>query len=129
MATKIDIKSLFRIDAMFEATLGLVLALGGGLGWLTASDFPVSRGLLVAGGVAFLLASASVVFYFVRGPRRVLLELALGNGAMGLAGLVWLLADHPFSSAGTSILLIAVAWKLTISGLQVDSIRNRKAAR
>jgi hypothetical protein len=128
MATRIDIRSLFRLDAAFEAALGLVLVVGGGVGWLTGSDFPVGRGLLIAAGAAFLGGSASVVLYFVRAPRRVLLELALGNGAIASAGLVWLMADRGFSTAGTSILVIAVAWKSAISALQLDSIRNRKAA-
>jgi hypothetical protein len=129
MTTKTDIRSLFRIDAAFEASLGLLLAIGGGLGWLTRSDFPVSRGVLIAAGVAFLLASVSVVLYFVRAPRRVLLELAVGNAGMALAGLVWLIADQRFSSAGTSILITAVAWKFATSVLQLDSIRSRTAAK
>jgi hypothetical protein len=129
MTTQIGIRSLFRIDAAFEAALGLVLALGGGLGWLTDADFPVSRGLVIAAGVAFLLASASVMLYFVRAPRRVLVELALGNAAMASAGLVWLIADRGFSGAATAILVTTIAWKLTIGTLQLRSVRTRTAAR
>jgi hypothetical protein len=128
MTKHIDIRQLFKIDAAFELTLGLVLALGGAAGLLTGSDFPIGRGLLIAAGAAFLLGGASTALYFVRARRRVLLELALGNGAMASAGLAWLLADRGFSSAGTAILLAAVAWKFAISTLQVGSTRNRRAA-
>jgi hypothetical protein len=70
-----------------------------------------------------------VVLYFVRAPRRVLLELAVGNAGMALAGLVWLIADQRFSSAGTSILITVVAWKFATSVVQLDSILSRTAAK
>jgi hypothetical protein len=129
MAIETQVRSLFRLDAAFEVTLGLLLIVGGGLSWLTGSDFPVSVSLLIAAGAAFLLGGASTLLYFVRAPRRVLFELAVGNGAMASAGLVWLLADNGFSVAGTSVLAVAVAWKFAISALQLSSIRNWTMAR
>lgn len=129
MTVDFQVRSLFRLDAAFEVTLGLALSVGTGLGWLTGSDFPASRALLVVAGVAFLLGGASTLFYFVHSPWRVLRGLALGNGAMAGAGLVWLLADHGFSAAGTSILAGGVAWKFAIAALQLRSIRNWTLAR
>jgi hypothetical protein len=118
-----DVRFLFKADAAFEAGLGLLLAVGGGSGWPTGSDFPVTRGVLIAAGAAFLLASASVLLYFVRGPRRVLRELAAGNAAMASAGLIWLIAAQGFSATGTAILAVAVAWKFVIGALQLRSTK------
>jgi predicted lysophospholipase L1 biosynthesis ABC-type transport system permease subunit len=69
MAIETQVRSLFRLDAAFEVTLGLLLIVGGGLSWLTGSDFPVSVSLLIAAGAAFLLGGASTLLYFVRAPR------------------------------------------------------------
>ena len=76
-----------------------------------------------------LLASASQLIYFINAPRRVLVELALGNGAMAAAGLIWLGVDHGFSAAGAALLSVAIAWKLTIGLLQTRSLKPRALQR
>ena len=128
MPARIDIRSLFRLDAAFEAAFGLVLTVGGSSAWLTRTDIPVSRGVLIAVGASFLMASAFMVWYIVRAPRRVLFELAVGNGAMAAAGLAWLIADQGFSGAGAAILATAVGWKFAISALQLYAMRSRTVA-
>lgn len=117
-----DIRALSRIDAGFEAALGTVLNLGGALGWLTGADFPVDPGVIIGVGCSLLAASVSTVLYFApRAPRRVLLELALGNAVMAAGGLVWLLADRGFSTLGAVVLGVFVVWKASISTLQLRS--------
>jgi hypothetical protein len=126
--TPSNVRSLFKADAVFEATLGVLLVVGGGSSWLTRGDLPVSRGLLIAAGAGFLVASVTMLLYVARAPRRVLLELAVGNAAMAFAGVVWLIAAHGFSATGGAILAVAITWKFVISGLQLRSMRNTKPA-
>jgi hypothetical protein len=115
-------RSLFRADAVFEATLGSLL-LAGALGdVLTNADVPVGRAVVAGAGVSFLLASASQLIYFINAPRRVLLELAVGNCAMAAAGLIWLGVDQGFSAAGAALLSAVIAWKLAIGLLQTRSL-------
>jgi hypothetical protein len=117
-----DTRTLFKADAGFEAALGIVLVLGTGVAWFTGSDFTVPTAIVTGAGVAFLLASASQISYFINSPRRVLLELAVGNAGMALAGVIWLIAARGFSTTGAVILSIAIAWKLAISSLQLRSL-------
>ena len=122
-------RSLFRADAMFEATLGALL-LAGALGdVLTNADIPVARAVIIAAGASLLLASASQLIYFINAPRRVLRELAVGNSALAAAGLIWLGLDHGFSTAGAALLSVAIAWKLAIGLLQTRSLKPRALQR
>jgi hypothetical protein len=118
-------RSLFRADATFEALLGALLAAGALGDVITNADIPVGRAVIVAAGASFLLASASQFVYFINAPRRVLLELAIGNCAMAAAGLVWIAIDRGFSAAGAALLCGAVAWKLAIGLLQTRSLMPR----
>jgi hypothetical protein len=127
MTTTSNLRSLVKADAVFEATLGLVLLVGGVSSSLTRSDIPLSRGLIIASGASFLLASASQLLYFVRAPHRVLLLLAVGNAAMAVAGLIWLIADRGFSAAGLVIVAAAVAWKTVISSMQLRAARHTRS--
>jgi hypothetical protein len=115
-------RSLLKADAAFEAIFGTVLVTSAVSDALTRSDIPVGRTVILCVGASFLIASASQVLYFVNSPRRVLLELAIGNAAMAAAGLAWLLADHRFSAAGATLLSVAIAWKLAIGLLQTRSL-------
>jgi hypothetical protein len=124
MRSLADVRPLFRADAGFEAVFGSLLIAGAGAGIIAASDIPVARGVIVLGGIAFLGASASQLFYFVKAPRRILLELAVGNAAMAVAGLTWLLLDRGFSTGGATLLAAASAWKLAIGLIQVRSLRR-----
>jgi hypothetical protein len=99
-----------------------MLVIGAATDWLTGRDFPVSPGVIAAFGIGFLLAGASQFGYFIRGPRRVLLELAAGNAAMGFAGLTWLILSGHFSTAGAAILGATSAWKIGIGALQIRAL-------
>jgi hypothetical protein len=115
-------RSLLRADAMFEAALGALLVGGALNDVLTSADIPVGRAVIIAAGASFLLASASQFIYFINAPRRVQLELAIGNSAMAAAGLIWLGIDRGFSAGGAALLCAAVAWKLAIGLLQTRSL-------
>jgi hypothetical protein len=41
---------------------------------------------------------------------------------MGIAGVVWLLAEHGFSATGAVIVAAGSAWKLSIGALQMQSL-------
>jgi hypothetical protein len=123
MRSTADTRSLFKADAAFEAIFGTVLVIGALGDVLTRSDAPVAQTVILCVGISFLLASASQLVYFINSPRRVLLELAIGNAGMAAAGLIWLLVDHRFSVAGATLLCVAIAWKLAIGLLQTRSLR------
>lgn len=123
MNTSAHTRSLFKADAAFEATLGAVLLVGASSGVLTSSDIPVGEAVIIGAGASLLLASASQLVYFIGRPRRVLLELAVGNAAMAAAGLVWLSLDHGFSATGAAIISLASAWKMAIGLLQTHSLK------
>jgi hypothetical protein len=122
-------RSLFRADAMFEAMLGALLLAGALARVLTRADVPVGRAVIIAAGVSFLIASASQVVYFINAPRRVQLELAVGNVAMAAAGMIWLGVDRGFSAAATALLSVAIAWKLAIGVLQTRSLKAATSPR
>jgi hypothetical protein len=121
MRSTIDTRRLFKADAAFEATFGLLLIAGALGGVITRSDVPVARTVTICAGISLLIAAASQLVYFINSPRRVLLELALGNAAMATAGLIWLVLDHRFSVTGATLLSVAIAWKLGIALLQTRS--------
>lgn len=120
-----DARSLFKADAAFEAIFGTLLVTGTVGGVLTRSDMPVAQTVIICAGISFLLASVSQLVYFINSPRRVLLELAIGNAAMATAGLIWLFAGQHFSVTGANLLSVAIAWKLAISLLQTRSLRPK----
>ena len=117
-------RSLFKADAGFEAVFGSMLLAGATAGFLTGGDIPVARTVILCSGIAFLIASASQLAYFINARRRVLLELAVGNAAMGAAGAVWLALDRRFSLAGAALVAAAIVWKLAIGVLQTRSLER-----
>jgi hypothetical protein len=119
-------RSLFTSDATFELALGALLAAGAAAGWLTHADAPVPASATGATGAAFVLAGTSQFAYFIRSPRRVQLELAAGNAAMALAALVWLVVARGFSMTGVVIMSAAIAWKLAIGSLQLQSLLGQR---
>lgn len=122
MTLTADTRSLFKADAAFEALFGTALVACAAAGVLARGDTPVARTVIIGVGISFLLASAGQFIYFINRPRRVLLELAVGNAGMALAGSVWLLLDHPFSVAGATFMSVVIAWKLAIGLLQLRSL-------
>src|SRR4029079_7139980 len=78
---------LVRIDAAFEAVLGIALLLGAATGALDGSDFPrpVGTVLLLIVGLALVVLAA-----LIWSGRVSLRALVVGNAASALAGIVWL---------------------------------------
>jgi hypothetical protein len=117
-----DVRSLFKLDAACEAVLALLLIVGGAAGWLTGADFPdpVGRTAVIVAGAALGLFALVLVARTRSGPERgSLLALALANEATALAGLVWLIAGHGFSTAGAAILVATVAGLFALSVVQL----------
>ena len=107
---------VIKIDAAFEAALGVAL-LAGGFG---ARDFPhpVGRGAVIVVAV-LLLAVAAFLWLAGIGLR----ELAAANLATAVAATVWLLAANGFSAAGTAILAAAAAGLAALAAAQVATLR------
>lgn len=130
MSATDQIRSRYKFDAAYEAVLGLGLTLGTAVGWGGHSAMPLSRGVILGLGVSFLAASLSSVVYFApRAPFRVLLKLALGNAAMAVGALGWLIADHRFSAIGRLVLGTFVVWKTAIASLQLAGLRAGASGR
>ena len=111
---------LVRLDAIFEVVLGAVLLSSAATGVLDGSDFPRPVGnivLLIAG-----LALVVLGFAIWRG-RLGLRELALGNAAGAIAGLVWLVAVSGFSAAGTAVVALTVACLAALAAAQAATLR------
>jgi hypothetical protein len=129
MWSTLDTRSLFKADATFEAIYGAALFAGAAAGVLARGDIPVAHAVVLTTAVAFLLASASQFAYFINGPRRVLMELAIGNAGMAVAGLIWLGFDRRFSATGATVLAIGCVWKLSIGALQARSLATSSPRR
>jgi hypothetical protein len=100
---------IVKVDAVFEASLGIVLVVGGATGVLAAGDFPdpVGGSLVVAAGVV-LLPLALVIWRRPPTPDT-LRALALGNMVTALVGVVWLALASGFSAEGAAVTGAAVA--------------------
>jgi len=114
-------KAIVRMDAIFEAVLGLVLLGGVASGRLGAGDFPapVGRAAVVAAGLA-LLAVAAVLW---RGAVP-LFALAAGNVATAFAVVVWLVVAAGFSSAGALLLAATAAALVCLAAVQLSAARR-----
>jgi hypothetical protein len=111
---------LVRADALFEATLGLVLLVSAAAGALGGGDFPEPVGtalLLVAGCV--LLALCGLIWSGRIGMRA----LAFGNGVTAIAGLLWLLLAEGWSTAGAVLVGITIAGLAGLAAAQGATLR------
>jgi hypothetical protein len=111
---------LAKVDALFEAALGVALVICAASGVLDGSDFPrpVGPAVLVVAGVGLVLLGA--VIWSVRIPLRV---LAAGNAIAALAGIVWLAAGAGFSAKGTAVVAITVAGLACLAAAQAATLR------
>jgi hypothetical protein len=111
---------LIRIDAAFEAVLGIALLLSAASGALDESDFPrpVGTVALVAAGLALLLLGA-----VIWSGRVGLRALAIGNGVSATAALLWLLLAHGWSTAGAVLVAITVAGLAVLAAAQAATLR------
>jgi hypothetical protein len=129
MRSLADARSLFKADAGFEAVFGSLLLTGVIAGFINTRDVPVAQAVIICAGIAFLLASASQLVYFINAAQRVLLELAVGNSAMAAAGFAWLLLDSRFSAPGAALIAGASAWKLGIGLVQTRALTRASIPR
>ena len=111
---------LVRIDAAFEAALGIALLVGAATGALDGSDFPrpVGAVVLVIVGVALLVLA--VVIWSGRVSLRA---LVVCNAVSALAGIVWLAAVSGFSTAGTIVVAVTVAGLAGLAAAQAATLR------
>jgi hypothetical protein len=111
---------LVRIDAAFEAVLGIALLLGAATGTLDGSDFPRPVGtlVLVIAGLALVVLAA-----LIWSGRVSLRALVVGNAASALAGIVWLAAVSGFSTAGTIAVAVTVAGLAGLAAAQAATLR------
>ena len=108
-----DGRTIVRLDAGFEAALGVFLVVAAAAGWLGADDFasPTTGGLVAGFGIA-LLALAAWLWRLTasdRVSRAVFAGLAALNAATALAAALWGLAGDGFSTLGGVVLAITVA--------------------
>src|SRR5262245_39824860 len=114
-------RTVIRADAVFEATLGVTLVVGGLSGTL---DFPhpVGRVAVLVMGV-LLLAVAAVLW---RAPFQMPV-LAAANLATAAAAIAWLAAGTGFSSGGAALLGAAIAGLVGLAAAELTC--NDYAAR
>jgi hypothetical protein len=111
---------LVRIDAAFEAVLGIALLLCAATGALDESDFPRPVGtlVLVAAGLALLVLGA-----LIWSGRVGVRALALGNGVSAAAGLLWLVLADGWSTAGAVLVAVTVAGLAVLAAAQAATLR------
>lgn len=120
-----EIRTLLKLDAAFEAVLALALLVAGAAGWLTAADLPspVGRGAVIAAGAALaLLAVALIALARTGAGRRTLGALAAVNEVTALVALLWLLAAHGFSAGAAALVAITIAGLMALSTLQLRAV-------
>ena len=111
---------LVRIDAAFEAVLGIALLLGAASGALDGSDFPRPVGTVVLVTAGLALVVLAVVIWSGRISLRA---LVVANAASALAGIVWLAAVSGFSTAGTIVVAVTVAGLAGLAAAQAATLR------
>ena len=111
---------LVRIDAAFEAVLGIALLLGAASGALDGSDFPRPVGTVVLVIAGLALVVLAVVIWSGRISLRA---LVVANAASALAGIVWLAAVSGFSTAGTIVVAVTVAGLAGLAAAQAATLR------
>ena len=111
---------LVRIDAAFEAVLGIALLLGAATGALDGSDFPPPVGtvVLVIAGLALV-----VLAVLIWSGRVSLRALVVCNVVSAVAGIVWLAAVSGFSTAGTIVVAVTVAGLAGLAAAQAATLR------
>src|SRR5947209_3438899 len=117
-------RSLFKLDAAFEAVLAAVLVVGGATGSL-AFPHPVGRAAVTAAGAALGLFALALAVAATRASHARLLGLALVNDATACAAVVWLVAARPFSASGGTLVVVAVLGLLALSSVQLRAALRR----
>ena len=111
---------LVKVDALLEGVLGIALLGAAATGALDGSDFPHPVGaavLLVAGWALLTLCG------LIWAGRVGLPALVVGNAVSALAGLVWLLADDGWSTAGAVVVGSTAAALAVLAAVQAATLR------
>ena len=111
---------LIRIDAVFEAALGIALLVGAASGALDGSDFPRPVGTVVLAIVGVALLVLAVLIWSNRVSLRA---LVVCNTVSALAGILWLAAVSGFSTAGTIVVAVTVAGLAGLAAAQAATLR------
>src|SRR6476646_3597737 len=111
---------LVRIDAAFEAVLGIALLLGAVTGALDGSDFPRPVGTVVLVIVGLALVVLAALIWTGRVSLRV---LVVGNAVSVLTGIVWLAAVSGFSTVGTIVVAVTVAGLAGLAAAQAATLQ------
>lgn len=117
---------LLRLDAGFEALLGAFLVGAAATGlyrWLDLPD-PASQLALVVFGLLFL-SFCPILWLLSRAPRqRLVLELALANGAGALILAMWVVIwNGNFHSTGAAFVLVVAGILATLTLLEAAAAR------
>lgn len=112
--------TLIRLDAVFEVVLGLVLLVAAATGALGGSDFPRPVGTIVLVVVGLALVALGAAIWLELVSMRL---LVVGNAVSAALGIVWLVADSGFSSAGTAVVTVTVAGLAGLAAAQAATLR------
>jgi hypothetical protein len=115
-----DARTVVRLDALFEAALGVSLVAAAAAGALGGRDFPqpVGRTLVAVAG-ALLVAIGAVLWRGWIGLRG----LAAANLATAFAALAWLAAVSQFSAAGRAVVAVVVVGLVALAVAEVAALR------
>ena len=111
---------LVRIDAVFEAALGIALLVCAATGALDGSDFPRPVGTVVLAIVGVALLVLAVLIWSGRVSLRA---LVVCNAVSAVAGILWLAAVSGFSTAGTIVVAMTVAVLAGLAAAQAATLR------
>jgi peptidoglycan/LPS O-acetylase OafA/YrhL len=119
---------LLQIDGSFEALFGAFLVCSAVTGlhrYLDLPDPPAGRVALVVFGLLFLALSPAL-WRLSRAPRpRILLQLAVANGAGALILVLWVLGwNRGFHPAGAVLTVVVAAILASLAVLQARAAGN-----
>ena len=116
---------IVKLDGLFEAALGIVLAAGAAAGLLGSGDFPhpVGRALVAAAGCGLVLVGA--VLWRSAATPGLLRGLAGANLVTAMAAAVWLGAAAGFSRSGSALVGTAAAVLALLGIVQLRAARPR----
>jgi hypothetical protein len=112
----------FKVDAIVEAALAIVLVVGAVTGALGGDDFPSPVNGVVVALVGLALVPVAVLLWRLARasevPKRTLRLIATANAATALLAGIWLFAADGFSDAGRAVVAVTVAALATLAAMQ-----------
>ena len=111
---------LVRLDAAFEALLGVTLLVGAATGTLDGSDFPPPVGTAVLIAVGLVLVVLGALIWSGHVPLKA---LVFGNAVSTLVGIASLVAVDGFSTLGTVVVAVTVFGLAVLAAAQAATLR------